>query len=73
MRTVSEGGGVTGSGVSAPAGLRGAGCALTAEVTQPISPPQDSPESTACLRATTILRALQVLDNLHCAALQDKC
>ncbi|NXR84128.1 IFNL3 protein, partial [Pycnonotus jocosus] len=31
----------------------------------------DSPESTACLRATTILRALQVLDNLHCAALQD--
>ncbi|NWI36612.1 IFNL3 protein, partial [Picathartes gymnocephalus] len=30
-----------------------------------------SPESTACLRATTILHALQVLDNLRCAALQD--
>uniref|UniRef100_A0A8C3EVI0 Uncharacterized protein n=1 Tax=Corvus moneduloides TaxID=1196302 RepID=A0A8C3EVI0_CORMO len=29
--------------------------------------------STACLRATTILHALQVLDNLRCAALQDKC
>ncbi|NWS90341.1 IFNL3 protein, partial [Toxostoma redivivum] len=28
-------------------------------------------ESTACLRATTILHVLQVLDNLHCAALQD--
>ncbi|XP_066045408.1 interferon lambda-3-like [Chamaea fasciata] len=33
----------------------------------------DSPESTACLRATTILRVMQVLDNLRCAALQDKC
>ncbi|NXP64092.1 IFNL3 protein, partial [Chloropsis cyanopogon] len=32
-----------------------------------------SPESTACLRATTILHVLQVLDNLRCAALQDKC
>ncbi|NXA94302.1 IFNL3 protein, partial [Melanocharis versteri] len=31
----------------------------------------ESPESTACLRATTILHALQVLDNLSCAALQD--
>ncbi|NXH33165.1 IFNL3 protein, partial [Myiagra hebetior] len=31
----------------------------------------ESPESTACLRATTILHALQVLDNLRCAALQD--
>ncbi|CAN8200961.1 unnamed protein product [Coccothraustes coccothraustes] len=30
-------------------------------------------ESTACLRATTILHVLQVLDDLHCAALQDKC
>ncbi|NXS24275.1 IFNL3 protein, partial [Mystacornis crossleyi] len=30
-----------------------------------------SPESTACLRATTILHALRVLDNLRCAALQD--
>ncbi|NWU37029.1 IFNL3 protein, partial [Hylia prasina] len=30
-----------------------------------------SPESTACLRATTILHVLQVLDNLRCAALQD--
>nr|XP_021391750.1 interferon lambda-3-like [Lonchura striata domestica] len=29
--------------------------------------------STACLRATTILHVLQVLDNLRCAALQDKC
>ncbi|NWH98310.1 IFNL3 protein, partial [Tichodroma muraria] len=27
--------------------------------------------STACLRATTILHVLQVLDNLRCAALQD--
>lgn len=73
MRTVSQAGGVTGSGVSVPARLRGAGCALTAELTQPISPPQDTPESTACLRATTILQVLQVLDNLRCAALQDKC
>ncbi|NXD28321.1 IFNL3 protein, partial [Spelaeornis formosus] len=32
-----------------------------------------APESTACLRATTILHVLQVLDNLRCAALQDKC
>ncbi|NXL82678.1 IFNL3 protein, partial [Leptocoma aspasia] len=32
-----------------------------------------TPESTACLRATTILHVLQVLDNLRCAALQDKC
>ncbi|NXY33956.1 IFNL3 protein, partial [Pomatorhinus ruficollis] len=31
----------------------------------------DSPEGTACLRATTILHVLQVLDNLRCAALQD--
>ncbi|NXO10296.1 IFNL3 protein, partial [Oriolus oriolus] len=31
----------------------------------------ESPESTACLRATTILYGLQVLDNLRCAALQD--
>ncbi|NWS07222.1 IFNL3 protein, partial [Motacilla alba] len=30
-----------------------------------------SPESTACLRATTIVHVLQVLDNLRCAALQD--
>ncbi|NWY96243.1 IFNL3 protein, partial [Loxia curvirostra] len=30
-------------------------------------------ESTACLRATTILHVLQVLDDLRCAALQDKC
>ncbi|NXE38594.1 IFNL3 protein, partial [Ptilorrhoa leucosticta] len=30
-----------------------------------------STESTACLRATTILHGLQVLDNLRCAALQD--
>uniref|UniRef100_H0Z078 IFNL3 protein n=1 Tax=Taeniopygia guttata TaxID=59729 RepID=H0Z078_TAEGU len=29
--------------------------------------------STACLRATAILHVLQVLDNLRCAALQDKC
>ncbi|XP_037997698.1 interferon lambda-3-like [Motacilla alba alba] len=29
--------------------------------------------STACLRATTIVHVLQVLDNLRCAALQDKC
>ncbi|XP_014737458.1 PREDICTED: interferon lambda-3-like [Sturnus vulgaris] len=29
--------------------------------------------STACLRATTILHVLQVLDNLRCAALLDKC
>ncbi|NXH02020.1 IFNL3 protein, partial [Loxia leucoptera] len=28
-------------------------------------------ESTACLRATTILNVLQVLDDLRCAALQD--
>ncbi|NXL23453.1 IFNL3 protein, partial [Setophaga kirtlandii] len=28
-------------------------------------------ESTECLRATTILHVLQVLDNLRCAALQD--
>ncbi|XP_030919357.1 interferon lambda-3-like [Geospiza fortis] len=32
-----------------------------------------SPESRECLRATTILHVLQVLDNLRCAALQDKC
>ncbi|NXY55298.1 IFNL3 protein, partial [Callaeas wilsoni] len=32
-----------------------------------------SAESTACLRATTIHHVLQVLDNLRCAALQDKC
>uniref|UniRef100_A0A8C3NGF1 Uncharacterized protein n=1 Tax=Geospiza parvula TaxID=87175 RepID=A0A8C3NGF1_GEOPR len=31
------------------------------------------PESRECLRATTILHVLQVLDNLRCAALQDKC
>ncbi|NWR08591.1 IFNL3 protein, partial [Paradoxornis webbianus] len=31
----------------------------------------DSPGSTACLRATTILHVMQVLDNLRCAALQD--
>ncbi|NXO72634.1 IFNL3 protein, partial [Phainopepla nitens] len=30
-------------------------------------------ESTACLRATTVLHVLQVLDNLRCAALRDKC
>ncbi|XP_064574484.1 interferon lambda-3-like [Zonotrichia leucophrys gambelii] len=30
-------------------------------------------ESAECLRATTILHVLQVLDNLRCAALQDKC
>ncbi|NXE66502.1 IFNL3 protein, partial [Calcarius ornatus] len=30
-------------------------------------------ESTECLRATTIPLVLQVLDNLRCAALQDKC
>ncbi|XP_030807813.1 LOW QUALITY PROTEIN: interferon lambda-3-like [Camarhynchus parvulus] len=35
--------------------------------------PQESPESRECLRATTILHVLQVLDNLRCAALQDKC
>uniref|UniRef100_U3KED0 IFNL3 protein n=1 Tax=Ficedula albicollis TaxID=59894 RepID=U3KED0_FICAL len=29
--------------------------------------------STACLRATTILHVLQVLGNLRCAALHDKC
>uniref|UniRef100_A0A8C3XGJ0 IFNL3 protein n=1 Tax=Cyanoderma ruficeps TaxID=181631 RepID=A0A8C3XGJ0_9PASS len=29
--------------------------------------------SAACLRATTILHVMQVLDNLRCAALQDKC
>lgn len=51
----------------------GVGCAPTAELTQPISPPQDTPESTACLRAATIHRVLQVLANLRCAALQDKC
>ncbi|NWW39296.1 IFNL3 protein, partial [Panurus biarmicus] len=28
-------------------------------------------ESTACLRATTVLHVLRVLDNLRCAALQD--
>ncbi|NWR51400.1 IFNL3 protein, partial [Regulus satrapa] len=28
-------------------------------------------ESTVCLRATTILHVLQVLDNLRCAAIQD--
>ncbi|NXN79189.1 IFNL3 protein, partial [Bombycilla garrulus] len=28
-------------------------------------------ESTACLRATTVLHVLQVLDNLRCAALRD--
>nr|XP_041573391.1 interferon lambda-3-like isoform X2 [Taeniopygia guttata] len=33
----------------------------------------ETPESTACLRATAILHVLQVLDNLRCAALQDKC
>lgn len=49
------------------------GVSAAAELTQPISPPQDTPESTACLRATTILHVLQVLDNLRCAALQDKC
>ncbi|NXP40376.1 IFNL3 protein, partial [Leiothrix lutea] len=32
-----------------------------------------SAESRACLRTTTILRVMQVLDNLRCAALQDKC
>ncbi|NXM97722.1 IFNL3 protein, partial [Sylvia borin] len=31
----------------------------------------DSPESTACLRATAILHVMRVLDNLRCAALQD--
>ncbi|XP_033371973.1 interferon lambda-1 [Parus major] len=36
-------------------------------------PPQETPESTACLRTTTILHALQVLTDLSCAALQDKC
>ncbi|NXC81659.1 IFNL3 protein, partial [Cercotrichas coryphoeus] len=30
-----------------------------------------SAESTACLRATTVLHVLQVLDNLRCAALHD--
>ncbi|XP_005528989.1 PREDICTED: interferon lambda-3-like [Pseudopodoces humilis] len=33
----------------------------------------ETPESTACLRATTILHVLQVLADLRCAALQDKC
>ncbi|XP_058277390.1 interferon lambda-3-like [Hirundo rustica] len=33
----------------------------------------DSAESAACLRATTVLHVLRVLDNLRCAALQDKC
>ncbi|XP_056351744.1 interferon lambda-3-like [Oenanthe melanoleuca] len=33
----------------------------------------ESPESTACLRDTTILYVMQVLNNLRCAALQDKC
>ncbi|NWT57142.1 IFNL3 protein, partial [Erythrocercus mccallii] len=40
---------------------------LQAAMRAPLSPPQD----TACLRATTILHVLQVLDNLRCAALQD--
>ncbi|NXO31320.1 IFNL3 protein, partial [Cisticola juncidis] len=31
----------------------------------------DSAEDTACLRATTVLHVLRVLDNLRCAALQD--
>ncbi|NXO39225.1 IFNL3 protein, partial [Locustella ochotensis] len=31
----------------------------------------DSTESRECLRASAILRVLQVLDNLRCAALQD--
>ncbi|NXW68422.1 IFNL3 protein, partial [Hirundo rustica] len=31
----------------------------------------DSAESAACLRATTVLHVLRVLDNLRCAALQD--
>ncbi|NXS86808.1 IFNL3 protein, partial [Erpornis zantholeuca] len=31
----------------------------------------ESAESTACLRATTILHVFQVLVNLRCAALQD--
>ncbi|NWV80947.1 IFNL3 protein, partial [Dasyornis broadbenti] len=30
-----------------------------------------TPETTACLRASTIYNILQVLDNLRCAALQD--
>ncbi|NWV29908.1 IFNL3 protein, partial [Origma solitaria] len=33
----------------------------------------DTPETTACLRASTIYNILQVLNNLRCAALQDKC
>ncbi|XP_053803533.1 interferon lambda-3-like [Vidua chalybeata] len=33
----------------------------------------ETPGSRACLRATAILHVLQVLDNLRCAALQDKC
>nr|XP_030132949.3 interferon lambda-3-like isoform X1 [Taeniopygia guttata] len=67
MRAVSRAGGVLQAfwGVSARA--------PAAELTQPIFPPQETPESTACLRATAILHVLQVLDNLRCAALQDKC
>lgn len=62
-----RGGGVWGVGA-----LTG-GCARPAELTQRISPPQDSAESAACLRAATIPYVMQVLDNLRCAALQDKC
>ncbi|NXB69792.1 IFNL3 protein, partial [Donacobius atricapilla] len=47
--------------------------ASAAELSRAVSPPQESPESTACLRATAILHVLRVLDNLRCAALQDKC
>ncbi|NXI12112.1 IFNL3 protein, partial [Irena cyanogastra] len=31
----------------------------------------ETPDSAACVRATTVLHVLQVLDNLRCAALQD--
>ncbi|XP_063256160.1 interferon lambda-3-like [Prinia subflava] len=64
LRAVSR---VPGSGVGA------AGRGATAELSRALSPPQDSAEDTACLRATTILHVLRVLDNLRCAALQDKC
>ncbi|NWW77524.1 IFNL3 protein, partial [Climacteris rufus] len=45
-------------------------CTPISALTQPFSPPQETLE---CLRASTIHRVLQVLDNLRCAALQEKC
>ncbi|NXS04304.1 IFNL3 protein, partial [Oxylabes madagascariensis] len=63
LRTVSQASGGRVRGVPA----RGA------ELTPPVSPPQDSAESRECLRATAVLHVLRVLDNLRCAALQDKC